>query len=47
MDFNLCCLFLVMPLDVFNRKIVNVLRVMDASATLDELVKDNGFARSS
>ena len=33
-----------MPLDVFDRKIVDVLRVMDAPATLDELVKDTGFA---
>jgi len=36
-----------MPLDVFDRKIVDVLRVMGASATLDELVRDTGFARST
>jgi len=47
MDFNLFCPFLVMPLDVFDRKIVDVLRVRSAPATLDELVRDTGFARST
>jgi len=36
-----------MPLDVFDRKIVDVLRVRGAPATLDELVRDTGFARST
>jgi len=36
-----------MPLDVFDRKIVDVLRVGGASATLYELVRDTGFARST
>lgn len=31
----------------FYRKIVDVLRLMGASATLDELVWDAGFARST
>ena len=34
-----------MPLDVFDSKIVDVLRVKGAPATLDELVRDTGFAR--
>jgi uncharacterized membrane protein len=36
-----------MPLDVLDRKIVDVLRVRGAPATLDELVRDTGFARST
>jgi len=36
-----------MPLDVFDRKIVDVLKVRCAPATLDDLVRDAGFARST
>lgn len=38
---------LVIPLDVFDRKIVDVLKVKGAPATLDELVRNTGFARST
>jgi hypothetical protein len=33
-----------MPLDVFDRKIVDVLRVRSELVTLDDLVRDTGFA---
>jgi len=36
-----------MPLDVFDRKIVDVLRVRSEPVTLDDLVRDTGFARST
>jgi predicted transcriptional regulator len=36
-----------MPLDVFDRKVVDVLRVRSEPVTLDDLVRDTGFARST
>ncbi|MCJ7635264.1 hypothetical protein MUP77_23105 [Candidatus Bathyarchaeota archaeon] len=40
-------LFLSMHLDVFDRKIVDVLRARGGPVTLAQLVRDAGFARST